>query len=119
MKLPLIGSISKLCTPSRVYFWVSMLVIVVAMLQNLGGSDHRYAFGTMSCRVPSCVMVFALKIIYVLFWSWLLNLMCRDGHGGVAWFLVLLPFVLFFAVLALATFVQKKRGKKQSRDKSF
>jgi len=42
-----------------------------------------------------------MKVLYILFWTWVLNLMCKGGYKNVAWFLVLLPFVLFFVVLGL------------------
>jgi hypothetical protein len=46
-------------------------------------------------------MIFVIKLIYILFWTWLLNIICRGGATAFAWLLVLLPFVLLF--LAIAT----------------
>jgi len=48
------------------------------------------------CRVPSTMIVFALKALGVLFWTWVLNLMCKDGHKEIAWILILLPFISMF-----------------------
>ena len=53
----------------------------------------------LSARVPSTFLVFVVKIIYILFWTWVLNLMCKDGHKEIAWFLVLIPFILLFLVM--------------------
>ena len=53
----------------------------------------------LTARVPSNFLVFVVKIIYILFWTWVLNLMCKDGHKGIAWFLVLIPFILLFLIM--------------------
>ncbi len=103
--------LSQLCTPSYVYFIISVLAIVIAAFQNMG-NNKKYTLGMFSCRVPSCIMVFIVKIVYILFWTWVLNLMCKDGHSGIAWFLVLIPFVLLFVILGLAMSYQKKNNKK-------
>jgi hypothetical protein len=53
-------------------------------------------------------MVFVVKVIGILFWTWILNLMCKDGHKEIAWFLVLLPFVLLFFMMGTAEGFQVK-----------
>jgi hypothetical protein len=102
--------LSQLCTPSYVYFIISVLAIAIAAVQNIG-NKNKYTLGSFSCRVPSCIAVFIVKIVYILFWTWILNLMCKDGNSGIAWFLVLLPFVLLFVILGLAMMYQKKNKK--------
>lgn len=102
--------LSQLCTPAYVYFVISVLAIVIAAVQNMGNSK-RYTLGMFSCDVPSCITVFVLKAIYILFWTWILNLMCKDGHSGIAWFLVLLPFVLLFVIMGMVMMYQRKNKK--------
>ena len=107
--------LSQLCTPSYVYFIISFLGMALAAIQNMGNSN-KYALGMFSCYVPSCLAVFLIKIIYVLFWTWILNLMCKDGHTGIAWFLVLLPFVLLFVLLGSVMMYQNRNKKKGCKD---
>lgn len=104
------NKLSQLCTPSYIYFIISVLAIAVSVVQNMGNSG-RYTLGMYSCRVPSCLAVFIVKITYVLFWTWVLNLMCKDGHSGIAWFLVLLPFVMLFVIMGMVMMYQKKNRK--------
>ncbi len=87
--------LKQLCTPAFLYFVLSMLGVLVSVVQNLGNS-RRYNLGMLSTSVPSTFLVFVVKIIYILFWTWVLNLMCKDGHKEIAWFLVLIPFILLF-----------------------
>jgi hypothetical protein len=103
--------LSQLCTPSYVYFIISVLGIAIAAVQNMGNSN-KYNLGMFSCRVPSCLAVFIIKILYILFWTWILNLMCKDGHSGIAWFLVLLPFIMLFTIMGMVM-VYQKRDKRE------
>ena len=107
--------LSQLCTPSYVYFIISVLAMVIAAFQNMG-NNRKYTLGMFSCAVPSCVAVFVVKVVYILFWTWILNLMCKDGHSGIAWFLVLLPFVLLFVILGSVMMYQKKNSNKNKQD---
>lgn len=102
--------LSQLCTPSYVYFIISALAIAISAIQNMGNSK-KYALGMFSCRVPSCIAVFIVKVIYILFWTWVLNLICKDGHTGIAWFLVLLPFIMLFVLMGMVMMYQKKNNK--------
>ena len=93
-------SVKELCSPAALYFIISMLSLVMILLQNLGNSNS-YHVGNFSCRVPSTIIVFIIKLIYILFWTWILNLICKDGHTGISWLLVLLPFILFFVLIGM------------------
>ena len=102
--------LNQLCTPSYVYFMISILAIVLSAIQNMG-NNKKYTLGMFSCEVPSCIMIFLIKLAYIFFWTWILNLMCKDGHSGIAWFLVLLPFVLLFVIMGMVMTYQKKHRR--------
>jgi hypothetical protein len=93
-------SLKELCTPASLYFVISMIALVMVLFQNLG-NNHSYHVGSFSCRVPNTMAVFVVKLIYVLFWTYVLNLICKDGHVGVSWLLVLLPWLLLFVMIGL------------------
>jgi len=77
-----------------------MIGIIAAIIQNLG---HRniYSMGLLHAEVPNTTVVFIVKIIYVLFWTYILNLICKDGHTEISWFLVVVPFILLFMVMGM------------------
>jgi len=114
--MPFPKSLNQLCTPSYVYFIISTLALAFAAIQNLGNTQ-MYALGNFSCRVPSTIAVFLLKLVYILFWTWILNLMCKDGEDTIAWLLVLFPFVLLFVILGTIMLYQndEKTNKKKRR----
>jgi hypothetical protein len=92
--------LSDLCTPALFYFYISIFALVVTIIQNLG-NNGKYTLGSFSVKVPSTIIIFIAKILYILFFTWILNLICKDGHKGIAWLLVLLPFILFFVIIGL------------------
>jgi hypothetical protein len=93
-------SLKELCTPAMLYFVISMLFLFLAVLQNLGNSNS-YNLGSFSCSVPNTMLVFVIQLIYILFWTYVLNLICKDGHVGLSWLLVLLPWILLFVIIGL------------------
>jgi hypothetical protein len=70
------------------------------VIQNLGNSNS-YNLGSFRCRVPSTTIVFIIKLIYILFWTYILNLICKDGHTTLSWLLILFPFILLFLIIGL------------------
>lgn len=93
-------SLKELCTPAIIYFVISIVSLIVVLLQNLSNSNS-YNIGSFSCQVPNTAFVFIVKLIYVLFWTYVLNLICKDGHTGLSWLLVLLPWILLFVIIGL------------------
>ena len=95
-----IPGLYKLCTPAQVYLVISMITLIVIALQNLG-NPNSYCVGRYTCNVSSISILYSLKILYVLFWTWILNIICKEGYTSVSWFLVILPFLLMFIFIAL------------------
>lgn len=93
-------SLKQLCRPAALYFVISIIGLVIVLFQNLGNTDS-YNMGNFSCRVPNTFLVFIIKFIYIIFWTYVLNLICKDGHDGLSWLLVLLPWILLFVIVGL------------------
>jgi hypothetical protein len=92
--------LKELCTPAFLYFVISITGLVLVLLQNLGNTNS-YHVGSFSCRVPNTTVVFVIKFIYILFWTYVLNLICKDGHTELSWLLVLLPWILLFVMMGI------------------
>jgi len=88
-----------LCTPAQIYFALSVLSILALLMQNMEDSK-RYCVGSYSAKIPHHNMLFfVVKVVYVLVWTYLLQLLCKHGHKNISWFLVLLPFIGFFVLI--------------------
>lgn len=95
-----VKNISQLCTPAYLYFIISIITLFLMVLQNIGNKG-RYSIGIYSCSMPSILIMFIFKIIYILFWTYILNLICRDKNTKLAWFIFLLPYILLFVILGV------------------
>ena len=96
---PFFLQLHKLCTPAYFYFVISIISLVLIIFQNVG-SRTTYCVGNYSCPVEDNVIILFIQILYVFFWTWVLDLMCKSGFTPVSWVLVLLPFVLMFLFIA-------------------
>ena len=99
----------KLCTPAYLYLVLSAIGIILIAFQNYGTSPNLYCVGNVKCPVQTTTPIFIMKILYVVFWTFILNALCSYGYYQLSWFLLLLPFILFFImVFILGTFLNKR-----------
>ena len=93
-----ITGLRKLCTPSYVYLVISSVAFIVMLYQNIG-NVNTYCLGDYSCSVSSTAMIFIIKAVYILFWTWMLNLMCKANATNIAWLVLLLPVIIMFILI--------------------
>ena len=86
-----------LCTPAIVYFVLLAMALVMSLIYHV-----------------SFVTIF-VKLLFGLGWGWLLNFICSKGFVNVAWFLVLLPYLLILVTVLLAMDVINKISKTNSK----
>ena len=96
----MLKELKKLCTPAHVYFVISAFALVIMGFQNLG-NVNKYCVGNYTCVVTNTLGIFAIKMLYVMFWTWVLNTLCHSGYENISWFLLLLPFISMFILIAL------------------
>ena len=92
-------NIKQLCTPAYAYMLVSVLTLILLGIQNMGNSTS-YCVGQYRCNVSNTGYVFLGKVIYVLFWIWALDYVCKLGYKNIAWFLFLLPYTFMIVGIA-------------------
>jgi hypothetical protein len=80
------------------YLIISSIMLIMVIFQNVG-NQGSLSIGNYNSRVPSTILIIIIKAICILFWTWVLNLICKSGHKGISWFLVLLPFILMFFMM--------------------
>jgi len=104
--------IKGLCSPAFFYFMLSFVVLVGTIIQNAGNS-RKYCIGYLECNVANNALVFLMKILYIVFWTFLLDHICKSGYTNISWFLVLLPFISLFILLAgMVLFINKSEERK-------
>ncbi len=74
----------QLCLPAFIYL-ILAIVSIISMLLN----------GHLGWMV-------LLKVVFMAFWTWILNLICKAGYEAISWVLVLLPIILMILIFSLA-----------------
>jgi len=71
---------------------LAMLYLILSIITILMGFYEQFQLG-----------LFVVKLIWMVVWVYILNLLCSKGYTTVSWVLVLLPFILiaFMALLML------------------
>jgi len=87
------------CPPAALYFILSMVTIAVIAFQSLTTGVNVYCIGDGACQASNVYLLYAVKILYVLFWTWLLNIICKGGASWFAWLLVLIPYLIFLIAI--------------------
>jgi hypothetical protein len=94
----MVANVKKLCTPAYIYLVVSLISVFAMVIQN-SGNTVTYCVGEYECNVPSTIMIFVVKFLYIGFWTFILNSVCKAGYEKVSWLLLLLPFLMFFVLI--------------------
>ena len=90
----MLKGIKNLCTPAYLYFLISAITLLGLLVQNLEGGTV-YKMCGYRAEVGNVPMVFIGKVIYVLFWTVVLDSLCKTGYKNLSWLLILFPFILF------------------------
>jgi hypothetical protein len=99
--------LTNMCTPATIYFVLSLIGLIIVGLNNLDNND-KVCIGDYNCYVGNNTTVFILNAIYILFWTFILDLMCKGGYSSLSWFVLLLPFIILF--IAFAVLMVKDEG---------
>tara|TARA_B110001450_G_scaffold68603_2_gene64841 strand:- start:4684 stop:5037 length:354 start_codon:yes stop_codon:yes gene_type:complete len=104
----ILKNINKLCNPAYFYLIISLVAMTIMLYDNINSfnTNTEYCVGDYKCHVPSTLLVFAIKLLYIAFWTFALNCLCSSGYVKLAWFIVLLPFLLFFVIVGLVMIKQ-------------
>lgn len=90
----------KLCSPASVYLFINVIIFISIAIQNFGNTT-QYCVGQYKCNVSNTFSLFLFKAIYILFWTFILNAVCKAGYKEVSWFMVLMPIILLFIILGM------------------
>ena len=89
---------SNLCTPSIIYLVISIILFTIAAYFNYG-NKQVLCLGPYNCYVPNTNLIFLFDILYILFWTFILNTLCKAGYKEISWLILLIPFILTFIIL--------------------
>jgi hypothetical protein len=91
-----------LCPPALLYLVISGITLLMVAFQNLGNSN-LLTIGNYNSKVQNTALILTIKALCILFWTWVLNIICKSGYKWVSWLLVLLPFILIFFMMSVVS----------------
>jgi len=108
--------LSNLCTPSKLYFIISLILLAVSLYYDLTRNDKdKICLGKLNCKVESKPVFYVLNILFILLWVFILNMLCRFGWSKLSWFLFLFPYIIlgiaFLTIAGLVIFVARTNKK--------
>ncbi len=86
------------CWPLIVYLILTIPGIIATM----------FGSASLSQRIGATLV----SAVFVVLWSWLLWELCKRCHSGVAWFLVLLPFIIVIGIILALVIASALVGKR-------
>jgi energy-coupling factor transporter transmembrane protein EcfT len=108
-------NLTNMCTPATIYFVISLIALVMIGVNNLDNSD-QLCIGDYNCYVGNNTVIFIFNAIYILFWTFILDIMCKSGYSSLSWFILLLPFIILFIVFLT---LMNKEGNSSKEYKKY
>ena len=111
----ILNKMTGLCAPALLYLVLSIFGFLTILFQNCKESSS-YMIGDMKVDIECHnAWFFVGKALYIIAFTWLLNVLCNKGYTNISWFLVLLPFLGMFLILGFIMLsLMKKEGFKES-----
>jgi len=88
-----ISSLSSFCLPSKIYFVLAVLSIIISLIV----STENFIMGF-------------LHLLFVVFWTWVLNLICKNGFSIISWILVLVPILIYLIIVFQILLLIRKKN---------
>jgi hypothetical protein len=71
----------KICMPALIYLILALFGIVSMLFSKFN------------------ITATLIQLIFIIFWTWILNLICNFGLEWLSWIFVLLPFIIIFILV--------------------
>ena len=104
--------INNLCSPAKLYFYLSIILLIISAYYDITRNEKdRICLGKIDCKVKNKPAMYGMNILFILIWTFILNLLCSFGWTKLSWFLFLFPYILlaiiFLTVAGLVVFIAK------------
>ena len=86
---------SSICSPAMIYLVFSIIAIILMFINKYNNE------------------IIVVKALVIIIWTWFLNFLCKKGLTRISWFLVILPFFLFFLMIIMMRRIIKLRLRQQ------
>jgi hypothetical protein len=110
------NAIMNLCTPSKIYLFISIILLFLSFVIDMRNKDkNKVCLGKLQCTNKP--LYYFLNVLFILFWSWILNKLCITGWIKLSWFLLLFPFIMLLILFVMISFFVVRIAKSLNNPK--
>jgi hypothetical protein len=100
----------KFCTPSKIYFFMAIILLFISFVNDMQNKDkNKVCLGKLKCNNKP--LYYLLNVLFIVFWSWILNKLCTYGWVKLSWFLLLFPFIILVILFFMISFMVVRMAK--------
>jgi hypothetical protein len=104
------NAVMKLCTPSKIYFFIAIILLFLSFVSDLKNKDKdKVCLGKLKCKNKP--LYYFMNILFIVFWTWILNKLCSYGWVKLSWFLLITPFVILVILFAMISYMVVRMAK--------
>jgi len=93
--------ISSLCLPSKIYLALALFSIIFSLIIS-----------------TETVVAAGIHIVFAVFWTWVLNLICKSGFSIISWILVLFPITIYLVLIFYVLSIMRQTVKEIKQEES-
>jgi len=102
----------ELCAPTIIYLLISVIGFIVEMVY-LNVNDNKISQKINGEVVASYtkreyVVYTIVTVVFVIIWALILNYLCSINWNGLAWALLLLPYIIIFLLIIIGFEIMEK-----------
>tara|TARA_X000001036_G_scaffold113120_1_gene105970 strand:- start:128 stop:709 length:582 start_codon:yes stop_codon:yes gene_type:complete len=98
-----LNTIKNLCTPALVYLVLSTLSFLGLLSQNCA-NPNSFTVGNLNSDIPcNNALIFVTQILYIIIFTFLLDMLCKKGYTTISWILLFFPLIAMFGMVILFT----------------
>ena len=75
---------NSLCLPSKIYTMLALIGFLISIVSFFNSSSPKLLL----------LAGILLRFIFYLFWTWVLDSLCKKGYTTASWILLALPYIL-------------------------
>ena len=103
-------SVMKLCTPSKIYFFAAIILLFLSFVNDMRNKDKdKVCLGKLKCKNKP--LYYLMNVLFIIFWTWVLNKLCSHGWVKLSWFLLLTPFFVLILLFFMISYMVVRMAK--------
>jgi len=102
-------SLNNMCAPLQVYIVISIISVITFVVNTLTGAQIKNIYNPganfiQKDSVKNIYLALLIKILFLVLYGYLLQVLCNNNLDKVAWIIMFMPFILiaFITLYAMA-----------------